>query len=176
MVIFILPWKEKELKELLLINMKNHIHLLSFTLFFFVSCTSLEKKKVAENSTKNSIVISDNHSKEKTELQKSIMRGKNVYSGFCMQCHLPDGKGVLGNFPPLAGSDWLTDKRSESIYAVKFGQTGEIIVNGVKYNNVMAPMGLNDEEVADVMNYIMNSWGNTQDQMVTVDEVKDVKK
>lgn len=176
MGIFILPWKEKELKELPLINMKNHIHLLSFTLFFFAGCTTLEKKKATETASKNAIVIADKHPQEKTELQISVQRGKNIYSGFCMQCHLPDGKGVPGNFPPLAGSDWLTDKRSESISAVKFGQTGEIIVNGVKYNNVMAPMGLSDEEVANVMNYIMNSWGNTQEQMVTTEEVKDVKK
>ncbi|PKO99275.1 MAG: cytochrome C [Bacteroidetes bacterium HGW-Bacteroidetes-2] len=156
--------------------MKNPIHLFSLTFFFFVGCITLEKEKNIESNSKNSILIADKQFQEKTELQKSMQRGKNIYSGFCMQCHLPDGKGVPGNFPPLAGSDWLTEKRSESIYVVKYGQTGEIIVNGVKYNNVMAPLGLSDDEVADVMNYIMNSWENTQNQMVTVEEVKAVKK
>ncbi len=89
-----------------------------------------------------------------------------------MQCHLPNGKGTKGIFPPLDGADWLTEKREESIHAVKFGQSGEIVVNGITYNNVMPPMGLSDREVADVMNYIMNSWSNTQDKMVSIEEVK----
>lgn len=89
-----------------------------------------------------------------------------------MQCHLPNGKSTKGIFPPLDGADWLTEKREESISAVKFGQSGEIVVNGITYNNVMPPMGLSDREVADVMNYIMNSWSNTQNKKVTENEVK----
>jgi mono/diheme cytochrome c family protein len=76
----------------------------------------------------------------------------------------------------LAGSDWLTNKRKESIYAIKYGLSGPIKVNEKAYNNAMASLGLEDEEIADVMNYIMNSWGNTQKKMVTVEEVAGVKK
>jgi mono/diheme cytochrome c family protein len=79
-------------------------------------------------------------------------------------------------FPPLYLSNWLKDMRTESIKAVKYGQKGEIEVNGVTYNGVMVPMGLSDQEVADVMNYVMNSWGNTQNAMVTEAEVKTVEK
>lgn len=109
------------------------------------------------------------------ELLKSITRGKEVYTDFCIQCHLGNGKGNTSN-PPLANSDWLVNKRKESIHAVKYGQSGPIVVNGKTYNSVMSPMGLTDEEVADVMNYIMNSWGNKQSKMVTVVEVSGVKK
>ena len=49
-------------------------------------------------------------------------------------------------------------------------------VNGKKYDNTMMPMGLEDEEVADVMNYIMNSWGNSGAKMVTVEEVSNILK
>jgi mono/diheme cytochrome c family protein len=49
-------------------------------------------------------------------------------------------------------------------------------VNGKNYNAMMSPLGLTDEEVADVMNYVMNSWGNKQSKMVTDSEVKAVKK
>lgn len=111
-----------------------------------------------------------------TDLEKSIERGSEVYQNFCVQCHLPTGKGVPNNFPPLAGSNWLTEKRTESIHSVKFGQRGEIVVNGVTYDGIMTPMGLSDEEVADVLNYVMNSWGNTQEEMVTVEEVAAVEK
>lgn len=109
------------------------------------------------------------------ELVKSILRGKEVYTDFCVQCHLGNGKGSE-TVPPLAGSDWLVNKRKESIHAVKYGQSGAITVNGKSYNGMMPPMGLTDEEVADVMNYIMNSWGNKQARMVTVPEVQAVKK
>lgn len=111
-----------------------------------------------------------------TPLKASIQRGSELYEEFCMQCHLPDGKGTDGVIPPLAGSDWLKNKRKESIHAVKYGQNGPIVVNGKKYNGTMAPMGLTDKEVADVMNYIMNSWGNKSSQMVTEEEVKQIKK
>jgi mono/diheme cytochrome c family protein len=118
----------------------------------------------------------DDSRKTQTSLEKSMERGGAVYTDFCMQCHMANGKGIPGNFPPLAGSNWLTEKRTESIHSVKFGQSGEIVVNGVTYDGIMAPMGLSDEEIADVMNYIMNSWGNTQDKMVTPQEVKAVEK
>lgn len=134
---------------------------------FLISC----QQKVKSNSEKSGYIASDSI-QEKTDLQKSIERGQEVYDGFCIQCHLPNGKGTKGIFPPLDGADWLIEKREESIHAVKFGQSGEIVVNGLTYNNVMPPMGLSDREVADVMNYIMNSWSNTQEKKVTVEEVK----
>lgn len=109
------------------------------------------------------------------ELKKSIERGKEVYADFCIQCHLGNGKGNE-TIPPLSGSDWLVNKRKESIHAVKYGQSGPIKVNGKSYNSSMPPMGLTDEEIADVMNYIMNTWGNKQTKMVTVLEVSGVKK
>ena len=106
----------------------------------------------------------------------SYNRGKLVYSDFCVNCHLPDGKGVPGINPPLDGSNWLTEKRRESIHAIKFGLQGPIEVNGIKYNGLMAPLGLSDQEVADVMNYVMNSWSNTNNTIVTEEEVTEVKK
>ncbi|RMB63924.1 cytochrome c [Dokdonia sinensis] len=110
-----------------------------------------------------------------TPLEASITRGAEVYNDFCIQCHLGKGEGVEGTFPPLGKSDWLTPERyKEAIQVVKYGQNGEITVNGVTYNGVMANLGLYDDEVADVMNYIMNNWGNTQEQMVTEEEVKGI--
>ena len=106
----------------------------------------------------------------------SFIRGRQVYSDFCVTCHLPDGKGVQGINPPLDGSNWLTEKRKESIHAVKFGLQGLIEVNGEKYNGMMTPLGLSDQEVADVMNYIMNSWSNSCENPVTLEEVAAVKK
>ncbi len=117
-----------------------------------------------------------NAPKQEDPLKESIKRGKEVYNDFCLQCHMADGKGVKDAFPPLAGSDFLLQKRKESIKAVMYGMEGEITVNEVVYNGNMANQGLYDDEVADVMNYILNSWGNKSEKMVTEEEVKAIKK
>ena len=109
-------------------------------------------------------------------LKLSIVRGEEIYADFCMTCHLPNGKGVENIYPPLANSDYLIKHREASIKAIKFGLQGSIVVNGKTYNSVMAALGLSDDEVADVMNYINNSWGNKNDKMVTEAEVSKIKK
>ena len=109
------------------------------------------------------------------KLAASIERGKEVYEDFCVACHQADGKGLPGAFPPLAQSDYLLEKREASIRAIKYGQQGEVVVNGVSYNAIMAPLYLADDEVADVMNYILNSWDNKGD-FVSVEEVQKVEK
>lgn len=109
-------------------------------------------------------------------LQESIKRGKEVYMDMCVTCHLPNGKGVPKVYPPLAGSDYLIEKREESIKAVKYGIRGKIVVNGVEYRGIMSSLGLDDDEVADVMNYITNSWGNKNTKMITTEEVGKIEK
>lgn len=113
---------------------------------------------------------------QEADLEESMERGSEIYADFCVTCHLENGEGVANTFPPLAQSDYLANNREASIRGVKFGQQGEIVVNGVTYNNIMAPMGLEDDEIADVMNFAMNSWGNASDKLVTPDEVKAIEK
>jgi len=108
------------------------------------------------------------------ELQASIERGEEVYTTMCIACHMADGTGVAGVFPPLAQSDYLKDTEA-SIRAIKYGLQGEITVNGETYNNVMTPLGLSDEEVADVMNYVMNNWVNEPEGMITQEQVAQVE-
>ncbi len=129
-----------------------------------------------QEKTKNVYASDFKSDVQESKLSESIARGREIYSDFCMQCHLADGKGTPKVFPPLAGSDWLVNKRKESIHSIKYGLNGPIKVNGVSYNSAMTPLGLEDEEIADVMNYIMNSWGNTQKKMVTVEEVAGIEK
>ena len=113
------------------------------------------------------------------ELAKSIERGKMVYSENCITCHMGTGEGVTATFPPLAKSDYLMQTPENAIKAIKFGLIGKIKVNAVDYDNMMPNPGLGNDEIADVMNYIMNSWGNSSDKkMITekmVDEVKENK-
>jgi mono/diheme cytochrome c family protein len=110
------------------------------------------------------------------ELETSMQRGSEIYADFCVTCHMGNGEGVANTFPPLAKSDYLMNNREASIKGIKYGQQGELTVNGITYNNTMDQLGLDDEEIADVMNYILNSWGNSSDQMVTLEEVEAVTK
>ncbi len=108
------------------------------------------------------------------ELTESMQRGSAIYADFCVTCHSHDGEGVANTYPPLAKADYLMENREASIRGVKYGQQHEIVVNGVTYNTAMPDPGLETEEVADVMNYILNSWGNTSKDMVTVKEVEGI--
>lgn len=126
--------------------------------------------------SKNDYVAIAKSNQEKITLEKSIANGKDIYADFCVQCHLVNGKGDSKNFPPLDGSNWLGNKISQSIHAVKYGQTGEIEVSGKKFNNIMPqPVGLSNQEIADVLNYIRNSWGNKHRKMISAEQVEKVK-
>jgi len=109
-------------------------------------------------------------------LKQSILDGEEIYQDFCLQCHLDNGKGVENAFPPLAKSDYLQNNIDSSIRGVKYGLRGEITVNGKTYNGVMVNQGLDEEEIADVMNYILNSWGNKAEGQITVAQVLEVQK
>jgi mono/diheme cytochrome c family protein len=139
-----------------------------FISLYFILFTNIASKK--EKSLKPIDEV------QTTPLLESIKRGKEVYTDMCVTCHLPSGKGVANVFPPLAKSDYLMNKRTESIRAIKYGLQGEITVNGATYNQIMSPLGLENDEVADVMNYITNSWGNENLKMTTVKEVEAVTK
>ena len=110
-------------------------------------------------------------------LSISIKKGKSLYEDFCVRCHMPNGKGQKGIIPPLAKSDFLFKPMEESIKALKYGGIdGEIIVNGIKYNSRMEKMGLYDDEIADIMNYTLNSWGNKYEKRIREKDVKNLKK
>ena len=72
---------------------------------------------------------------EDPKLEASIERGSEIYSDFCVTCHMGNGEGISFTFPPLANSDYLLQNREESIKGVKYGRQGELIVNGITYNN-----------------------------------------
>jgi mono/diheme cytochrome c family protein len=90
--------------------------------------------------------------------------GKEVYSRAtaCVTCHQPDGKGLPGVFPPLAGSEWIDDDVERQIKIAVWGLMGEIEVAGETYVNAMVGQGmlLTDEEIAAVLTYVRNSFGH----------------
>ena len=111
--------------------------------------------------------------KTKTE---SIKAGSEIYQDFCLQCHLSTGIGVSGVFPPLKASDYLLENTNLSIAGIKYGLRGKIIVNNEEYDGIMMRQGLDNEEVADVMNYILNEWGNQTSAFITPNQVSKISK
>ena len=95
---------------------------------------------------------------QKFDLEKSIINGKAIYEANCISCHMENGEGLAGVFPPLAKNPNLKIK-DRLVKVILNGQSGTIRVNGVEYNGEMAPVPMSDSEVADVLNYIRNSWG-----------------
>jgi mono/diheme cytochrome c family protein len=98
--------------------------------------------------------------KTQFDLKASIERGKEVYAAQCLSCHMENGEGMEGVYPPLAKSDYLMKDKKRSIDQILQGVSGEIKINGKTYNGEMLPMDLTDEEVSDVLNFVRNTWGN----------------
>ena len=110
-------------------------------------------------------------------ITESIKRGKEVYALFCQSCHMEDGKGTPGINPPLAKADYLKRSEKTLIGIILNGQSGEVIVNGKKYNTIMPAQDyLSDQQIADVMNYIRNSWGNKLPGYIKPALVKSLRK
>jgi len=132
-----------------------------FSLLIFLICSCQSSNKKTEQS--NEISSSD------------FPEGKLIYDDFCIQCHMANGEGVPKIYPPIAKSDYLNNTE-ESIKAIKYGLSGEIVVNGEKYNTAMASLGLTNKEIADVMNFITNSWGNENKSLITEEEVSKIER
>ena len=91
---------------------------------------------------------------------EKIESGRRLFTSICAACHQPTGQGLPNVFPPLAGSDFLNADKSRAIKIVINGRQGEVVVNGVKFNNSMPRFPLGDEDIASVLTYVYNSFGN----------------
>ncbi len=108
------------------------------------------------------------------DLTPRLQRGQELYARNCVSCHLLNGEGVPGVFPPLAKSDYLAADLERAIRAICEGLTGEIVVNGRTYAGAMPPIVIDDDEVADVLTYVLNNWDNPGGA-VSADTVRSVR-
>lgn len=108
--------------------------------------------------------------KAKSKADK-IEFGKRIYENNCLACHQARGEGIANAFPPLAKSDFLNADKNRAINVILGGLSGEITVNGNKFNSVMPAQALSDDDVANVLTFVYNSWGNSGKE-VKADEVK----
>jgi mono/diheme cytochrome c family protein len=96
----------------------------------------------------------------KTKAER-IQLGRRLFTSICAACHQPTGLGRPNMFPPLAGSDFLNADKHRAINIVVFGRQGEVVVNGLKYHNGMPSFPLRDQDIANVLTYVYNSFGNS---------------
>lgn len=114
----------------------------------------------------------------KLNLGMQVEKGKRVYMQSCAMCHQAEGQGIEGVFPPLAKADYLMEDKLRSVRVVVHGKYGPITVNGKKYDSVMPPQTqLTDEQVADVVTFVRNSFGNsgpgvTKEEVIQIREEK----
>lgn len=94
-----------------------------------------------------------------------MARGEKVYQQNCVACHQANGSGVPGTFPALAGSKMATTDKAGHI---------DIVLNGSKKNAAMAAWGkqLSDTEIAAVISYERNAWGNNTGDAVQPKDIK----
>ncbi len=118
---------------------------------------------LGEISDQPHVLFTDPAPPDLEEIELDLMaEGRRVYTRLCQSCHQQDGAGVPGAFPPLGGSDWVVGVPERPVKIVLQGFQGEIVREGVTYNAVMPGFGrlLSDEEVASVVTFIRNSFGN----------------
>ncbi len=102
------------------------------------------------------------------DLSASMGKGEQVYRMTCLPCHQPSGQGIPGVFPPLAQSDFMLENIDRAIAGVIHGQRG-------RTDQIMPPQNLNDEQIANVMTFVLNSWGHDEGK-VRPRDVRDVRR
>ena len=90
---------------------------------------------------------------------------------YCNSCHMENGQGLGRLIPPLAKSDYIVENRATLPRILKYGLNGPVTVNGVEFNQPMpANPKLTDLEIAEILTYVGNTWGNKMDSF-TLEEV-----
>lgn len=110
-----------------------------------------------------------------TGLISSVASGKKVYTLYCLTCHQADGGGVQNMNPPLIKTTYVLGDKGKMIKIVLNGFSDNVEIDGNTYSNTMPSLSiLKDQEIADVLTYVRNSFGNKASQ-ITVADVKKVR-
>ncbi len=117
----------------------------------------------------------DVDSYDQLPVNSEFKEGKEIYDRSCVACHMKDGKGLENTFPPLAFSDYLLVEPKRALKQVIYGSEEVMIVNGVEYNSIMPPQEVTELEAIEVVNYILNAWGN-EGGKVTEEDLEEIKK
>jgi mono/diheme cytochrome c family protein len=101
--------------------------------------------------------------------EERIAQGKRLFTTICAACHQPTGQGIPGQFPPLAGSDFLNADKDRAIKVLLHGLYGPLVVNRRAFDNTMPPLQLSDDDIASALTYVYNSFGNSGKEVMPQD-------
>ena len=105
--------------------------------------------------------------------QPTYAQGEAIYQTYCATCHMENGQGLRGLYPPIAKSDYMEKHREMLPCIIRHGLDGPIEVNGKTYNQPMAAIpDLNETEIHNLLNYLSQAWGN-QLPYFTPNEIKE---
>ena len=121
------------------------------------------------------VLVNTSNAFGQAALKESMLRGEELYISNCVSCHMRNGEGIKTVFPPLAQSDYLMEDQKRAIQQVLYGAKGEMTVNGVMYNGEMSAYDIGNQQVADILNYIQNSWGNKA-TMLSAEDIQKARK
>ena len=143
----------------------NRIYILIIGLLIFYSCGS-DNGSPGQNAPDTA---------KKTAEKPKTDPGKIVYMQFCLSCHMENGEGVPGLYPPLSETKYVLGDKEWLIKNVLLGQQGPIEVKGEQYNNIMTKLDfLRDKQIAEVLTYVRSNFGNNASP-VTEEEVRAVR-
>jgi mono/diheme cytochrome c family protein len=116
--------------------------------------------------------------KEALHLERKISSGEKVFAVRCASCHQANGLGIAGQYPPLDGSNWVTSDPGIITNIILKGLKGEIVVKGETYGTSaavnMAAVAISDREIANVVTYVRQAWGNNAEEIFE-DEVASIR-
>lgn len=120
--------------------------LLLYAVVFFYQCGSGDGNQLSRQ--------------EKIKFKQYLVEGKRLFLEHCSNCHQENGTGLARLYPPLKGSDYLENNETKVICSIKNGQSGEITVNGILFNQPMpSNPRLTNLEIAEITTYIYSTWG-----------------
>ena len=124
------------------------------------------------------IVELSDEEKETQRLERKYDSGKKIFALRCASCHQANGLGIPNQYPPLADSEWVSANPALITKIILKGLKGEITVKGEKYGTSaavnMAAVPIDDREIANVVTYVRQAWGNDSSELTEV-EVSRIK-
>ncbi|MES2277365.1 MAG: cytochrome c [Bacteroidota bacterium] len=113
---------------------------------------------------------------QQVEYNRYYSAGAAVYQTHCQNCHSDKGQGLAALIPPLTDSIYLKINKKQLACYLQNGLSGKITVNHIEFDSKMPAAGLSPIEVAQVLTYITNSFGNNGGLVNTEDVERDLKK
>ena len=133
---------------------------LMFLLLIFTCC--------GPKSGKNGTLAS------KIKFKQYYINGKRLYIEQCSNCHQKDGSGLARLYPPINNSDYFKSGPDSTICIIRNGIEGEIILNGISYNQPMpGHQNLTVLEIAELVTYLYSAWGE-EDRVFSTGEVSKI--